>query len=323
MIHERIRHNLEKVQARIARAAERAGRPAGDVRLVAVTKKSSPDCGSRPCWIAGYSDLGENYPQELWKKSEVLADRAAAIRWHLIGHLQTNKVKKTLPLVKMIHAVDSLKLLRLLNDAAAAFVNAPQVCLQVNTSGEESKHGWSAEKITQDCRFNRRLPVDSDRGLDDDGGPGARHGGPRSRLLRPVAGNADALSPEDWPAASGAFDGNVRRLEPAILEGATLVRIGSAIFEGYRLDRGGNPRRRSDPAGAGSTRCASGTRSWASGPVPCGVAVTSPPEKGKANEAIGRMLAETLACRMSQIHLISGRRLGRSGFCWKGSVPAS
>jgi PLP dependent protein len=79
MIHERIRQNLEEVQARIVRAAGRAGRPAGDVRLVAVTKKSSPE------WIkalldCGVFDLGENYPQELWKKSEALADRTAAIR---------------------------------------------------------------------------------------------------------------------------------------------------------------------------------------------------------------------------------------------------
>ena len=65
-------------------------------------------------------DLGENYPQELWKKSDALADRGDSIRWHLIGHLQTNKVKKTLPLVKMIHSVDSLKLLEVLNEAAQA-----------------------------------------------------------------------------------------------------------------------------------------------------------------------------------------------------------
>ena len=161
MIQERIRHNLEEVRRRIALAPTGAGRPAADVRLVAVTKKSSPE------WIralldCGVYDLGENYPQELWRKSEVLADRADAIRWHLIGHLQTNKVKKTLPLVKMIHAVDSLKLLRVLNEAAAALVDPPPVCLQVNTSGEESKHGWSAEEIIEDSESIaacRSIPV--------------------------------------------------------------------------------------------------------------------------------------------------------------------
>ena len=174
MIHDRIRRNLEEVQARIAQAAARAGRSPADVRLVAVTKKSSPE------WIralldCGVFDLGENYPQELWKKSEALADRVDSIRWHLIGHLQTNKVKKTLPLVKMIHSVDSLKLLKVLNEAAQTLASPPSVCLQVNTSGEESKHGWSAEEIVKDCGIDRRLPVDSGCGADDDGGPG-RHG---------------------------------------------------------------------------------------------------------------------------------------------------
>src|SRR5437764_2839601 len=136
----RIRANFEGVRSRIAEAARRSGRSAEAVRLVAVTKRSPPDW-IRPLAACGARDLGENYPQELWRKAEVLSDLGDSVRWHLIGHLQSNKVKKTLPLVRLIHSVDSLKLLRILDESAATLTDPPGVCLQVNTSGEASKHG--------------------------------------------------------------------------------------------------------------------------------------------------------------------------------------
>jgi PLP dependent protein len=230
MIQERIHDNLEEVQARITQAAARAGRPAAEVRLVAVTKKSSPE------WIralldCGVFDLGENYPQELWKKSEVLANRGDAIRWHLIGHLQTNKVKKTLPMVKMIHAVDSLKLLRVLDEAAPTLADPPPVCLQVNTSGEETKHGWTAEAILNDsasiagCRL---IPVVGLMTMAALGGTdeSARSCFARLRETRDMLASKTGLPlPELSMGMSGDF-------ELAILEGATLVRIGTALFEG-------------------------------------------------------------------------------------------
>src|SRR5215471_7342402 len=135
MNDQRIRDNLDQVRSRIEEAARRSGRPADSVRLVAVTKRS-PLEWIRPLVACGARDLGENYPQELWKKTESLADLGDAVRWHLIGHLQSNKVKKTLPMVAMIHAVDSLKLLRILDEAAGSLAAPPAVCLQVNTSGE-------------------------------------------------------------------------------------------------------------------------------------------------------------------------------------------
>jgi PLP dependent protein len=233
MIHERIRHNLDEVQARIALAAGRAGRPAGDVRLVAVTKKSSP------LWIkalldCGVFDLGENYPQELWKKSEVLADRAAAIRWHLIGHLQTNKVKKTLPLVKLIHSVDSLKLLKLLNEAATNSVDPPPVCLQVNTSGEESKHGWSPAQIMEDsdsiagCRSVAIVGLMTMAALEGGSQERARAS---FALLRETRDSLRRKTGLPLPELSMGMSGD---FELAILEGATLVRIGSALFDGLQ-----------------------------------------------------------------------------------------
>ncbi len=227
---ERLKHNLEAVHGRIAAAAERAGRDAASVRLVAVTKRSPPEW-LRPLVALGACDLGENYPQELWRKREALSDLASSIRWHLIGHLQSNKVKKTLPLVAMVHSVDSLGLLRAINDLAAQLPAAPPVCLQVNTSGEASKHGWSAAEILGDAAAIaacRQVPI---AGLMTMAavGTSADAARPSFAALRELR---DALSRETGLALTELSMGMSSDFEPAILEGATLVRVGSAIFEG-------------------------------------------------------------------------------------------
>src|SRR4051794_6484741 len=105
MSRETLERNLASVRDRIADAARRSGREAGDVTLVAVTKRTQPEA-ARALHELGQLDLGENYPQELWAKSEALG--GLPVRWHLIGHLQGNKARRTLPTVRMIHAVDSL-----------------------------------------------------------------------------------------------------------------------------------------------------------------------------------------------------------------------
>ena len=132
MNNDRIRANLEQVLERIGEAARRSGREASSVTLVAVTKRHPPEL-IRPLVEAGVKDLGENYPQELWSKVEELGQIPA--RWHLIGHLQGNKARKTVPMVRMIHAVDSLKLLKTLDTLAESLDDPPPVCLQVNVSG--------------------------------------------------------------------------------------------------------------------------------------------------------------------------------------------
>src|SRR5262249_46470202 len=110
----------------------------------------------------GVSDLGENYPQELWRKVELLTGPPVA--WHLIGHLQSNKARKTLPMVRFVHAVDSLKLLQAL-DALVPSLNLsdpPRVCLQATTSGEVAKHGWAPEAIADDAEgliACRHIPI--------------------------------------------------------------------------------------------------------------------------------------------------------------------
>jgi PLP dependent protein len=225
---DRIRENLTAVQARIADAAGRSGRDRSSVRLVAVTKRNDPG-PIRALVAAGARDLGENYPQELWAKVEALAD--LAVRWHLIGHLQGNKVKKTLPMVRMIHAVDSLKLLRTLDDLAADLSDPPSVCLQVNASGEESKHGWDPDELPTDAdaiAACRRIPI---VGLMTIAGYGtsndeARPTFARLRELRDHLRSATGLAlPELSMGMSGDY-------EAAIEEGATFVRVGSALFEG-------------------------------------------------------------------------------------------
>lgn len=227
---ERIRENLRQVEARIAEAARRSGRPADSVRLVAVTKRSPPEW-IRPLVACGARDLGENYPQELWSKAEALADLGGGIRWHLIGHLQSNKVKKTLPMVSMIHAVDSLKLLRILDEAAGSMANPPPVCLQVNTSGEPSKHGWDPEGIMADAETIaacRSIPV---AGLMTMAALGTTAETARGSFvgLRELRGRLQKRTGLPLDELSMGMSND---FETAIEEGATLVRVGSALFEG-------------------------------------------------------------------------------------------
>lgn len=227
---ERIRQNLETVHRLIAEAARRSGRSADAVRLVAVTKKSPPEA-IRAVVTCGARDLGENYPQELWSKIEALADLDATVRWHLIGHLQTNKVKKTLPKVRMIHSVDSLNLLRVLDRSALEMSDPPAVCLQVNTSGEASKHGWTTEQILSDaasiaaCRTITIVGLMTMAAM----GTAAEEARPSFVRLRELR---DALRLRtDLPLVELSM-GMSNDFEVAIEEGATLVRVGSALFEG-------------------------------------------------------------------------------------------
>lgn len=225
---DRLQQNLETVRGRIAESARRSGREPGSVTLVAVTKRQ-PLEWVRPLAELGVQDLGENYPQELWRRAEELA--GLSVRWHLIGHLQGNKAARTFPLVRMIHAVDSLKLLRVLDALADGVVDPPAVCLQVNTSGEPAKHGWSAEAIVADSQAIagcRRIPI---VGLMTMAalGTSAESARPSFALLRSVRDDLRTRTGLALPHLSMGMSGDY---EGAIAEGATLVRIGSALFEG-------------------------------------------------------------------------------------------
>jgi PLP dependent protein len=228
MHRERLRENLRSVQGRIADAARRAGRDPSAVTLVAVTKRNPPEL-IRPLVEAGARVLGENYPQELWKKAEALAD--SPVSWHLIGHLQTNKARKTLPMIRMVHAVDSLRLLRSLDAMAAELPDPPSVCLQVNTSDEASKHGWSPLEIPGDAdaiAACRHIPIVGlmTMAAYDSPPEAARASFVRLRAVRDLLRARTGLALDQLSMGmSGDF-------EEAVEEGATLVRVGSALFEG-------------------------------------------------------------------------------------------
>lgn len=223
----RIADNVAQVRGRIADAAIRSGRTANQVTLVAVTKYVLADA-VRPLVAAGCLDLGESRPQQLWDKAAALAD--LPVRWHLIGHLQRNKVRRTLPLVSMAHSIDSPRLLAAIDEEATRPI---PVLLEVNVSGESAKHGFAPEQVEPflaELASYRNIAV---RGLmcmaGLEGGPDdARREFAALRQLR------DRLRPHCPPNVtldelSMGMSGDY---EIAIEEGATLVRVGSALFEG-------------------------------------------------------------------------------------------
>jgi hypothetical protein len=220
-----IAENVAQVRRRIADAAARSGRSADAVRLVAVTKYVSADV-ARPLVAAGCVDFGESRPQQLWEKAARLAD--LPIRWHLIGSLQRNKVHRTLPLVAMVHSVDSPRLLAAIDEEHLPPV---PVLLEVHISGEATKHGFLPDEIepflavAADCRHV------SIRGLM---GMASLEGGPDAARrefagLREVRDRLQANCPSGVTLDELSM-GMSHDLEVAISEGATLLRVGTAIF---------------------------------------------------------------------------------------------
>jgi pyridoxal phosphate enzyme (YggS family) len=229
--------NLRRVQERIAKAAESAGRSPSDITLVGVTKYVGID-EARELVAAGCRDLGESRPQELWKKAEDLSSRpgsADAIRWHLIGHLQRNKIRRTLALVMLIHSVDSERLLAAINEAHAETVNAGapiNVLLEVNTSGESAKHGLAPDDVEPLLAAAPDYPQVAIRGLMtmaalEGGLDVAAH---NFASLRELRDRLKSNSP-DCVQLNELSMGMSDDFEVAIREGATIVRIGSALWE--------------------------------------------------------------------------------------------
>lgn len=218
---------LGEVKARIAAAELAAGREPGSVRLVAVSK-THPASAVREAYAAGQRDFGENYVQELLQKAEELGD-LAELRWHLIGHLQRNKVKQVAPLVSTLHTVDSLELARELDKrlAASAKAGTLSVLVEVSIAGEAQKHGLAPENLEELLQGIEGLPRLALRGLMcvppfTEDPAGARPHFERLAELRQAHGGALRL-----PELSM---GMTHDLEQAVAAGATLVRVGTAIF---------------------------------------------------------------------------------------------
>jgi hypothetical protein len=226
-----IRERSDALVTRLGRAAEAAGRDPRGFRVVAVTKGFGVDV-VRTAVQAGLTALGENRVQEA-------ADKVAAapgIEWHLVGHLQSNKARAALALFGTIHSVDSVELLRRIDRIAAEEGRRPAMLLQVNVSGEASKAGFdpawfhpAAERHADLVAACRELTAARLAGLMTIGPAGTDHAEQRAlfaglRVLR------DRLANEIGGALPELSMGMTADAEAAVAEGATMVRIGTAIF---------------------------------------------------------------------------------------------
>lgn len=223
-----MRDRIESVKARMRAAAVAAGRDPGTVRLVAVSKTHPAD-RVREAAAAGAAVFGENYIQEARQKIEALAD--LDVSWHFIGHLQRNKAKYAVPLFDLIHSVDSLRLAAELDRQAARCGKVQEILVQVNISGEETKSGVEEAGCLELVRSIAALAHLRVRGLMTmppffDQPDRAR---PFFAALRRLSERirSDALPGVGMSELSMGMTGD---FEAAVAEGATLVRIGTAIF---------------------------------------------------------------------------------------------
>jgi hypothetical protein len=223
---------LAQVRERIAAAQERSGRMGEAVTIVAVTK-THPAAAAREALAAGISDLAENRVQDLETKVEELAGARAT--WHLIGHLQRNKVRRALPLFDLLHALDSVRLAESLSDAAARDGAAVQALVQVNTSGEQAKGGFSPDETVEAIGQMAELPAIQLQGLmtmapfvDDERILRATFAGAR-RLFDEVARQVPSFLPVHLSMGMSSD------YEIAVEEGSTLVRLGTVLFGAREL----------------------------------------------------------------------------------------
>lgn len=212
-------------------AAVRAGAPA-PVQLIAVSKTRSAE-EVRALYDLGQRAFGENYPQELREKAPLLPDDIA---WHFIGHLQRSNVKHVVPLVRLIHGVDSTRLLDEIDKRAAASGSVQEVLLQVHIAQEETKHGFSSEEVREvlcgPIPPPERWPHVRIRGLmgmatntEDPEQVRAEFNGLAS-LFRAL-GSQDWMAPDQFTVLSMGMSGDAHI---AVACGSTMVRIGSALF---------------------------------------------------------------------------------------------
>jgi pyridoxal phosphate enzyme (YggS family) len=222
---EQIAENLERVRTQIANAASKRGRSADDIELVAISKTHEAE-KVRAAFDAGQQLFGESRVQEARAKIPLLPSTA---RWHFVGRLQKNKIRHALPLFELFHSVDSLDLARDMNRIAEEEGLHPRVLLEVNVAGEGSKIGFAPDALRAELEALLALPRLTIEGL---------------MTIPPLAPEAEASRPhfvalrELRDQFAGQFNVNLPQLSMgmsgdflvAIEEGATLVRVGTAIF---------------------------------------------------------------------------------------------
>jgi pyridoxal phosphate enzyme (YggS family) len=223
-----ISRRLTEVRERIAAAARSAGRDPSTVRLVAVSKTFPVDA-VREAWLAGQREFGENRVQEGLQKIAASAD--LEIRWHLLGHLQTNKARKAGPAFSVIQSVDSIELLQRLDRAAVEAGSAAELLVQVDLASEATKFGAPADEARRILEAASRCEAARVTGLMTlppvpDTPEDAR---PWFRQLRELRDRwqADGVPATMLAELSMGMSGD---FEVAVQEGATIVRVGTAIF---------------------------------------------------------------------------------------------
>lgn len=219
--------NIQQVQERIARACAEAQRDVQSVTLLAVSK-TFPSDTVREAAACGLRRFGENYVQEAIEKIQSLEDLREQLEWHLIGPLQSNKTRVVAEHFDWVHSVDRLKIAERLSAQRSAHLPPLQLCLQVNISGEESKSGLAPALVREVAHQVAALPHVKLRGLMAIPEPAADPDAQRHphRALRELM---DTLN-RDGLALDTLSMGMTADLEAAILEGATIVRVGTAIF---------------------------------------------------------------------------------------------
>lgn len=222
-----IADNLLRIQERMAGACERSGRKPTDVELLAVSK-TFPVEVIQEAVDAGQTLFGENKVQELLAKQPALPSR---LRWHIIGHLQSNKVRKCLPLVQAIHSVESLDLAQDINRIGGELGLFPKVYLEVNVAAESTKHGFKPEALKHHLDALYKLDRLEIQGLMCI--PPFEANVEQCRryfvFLRELRDGLEKLGGAPLPKLSMGMSHD---FEVAIEEGSTIVRVGSAIFGG-------------------------------------------------------------------------------------------
>ncbi len=222
-----IRENLDRVRERVAAAAARAGRDPAAITIVAVTKTHGPEVVTAAI-EAGIADVGENKVQEFLAKAPGVK---LPCRWHLVGHLQTNKVAKVIGRFALVQSVDSQRLAEHLSATGARAGVASDILLEVNTSGEESKYGLPPDGTSGACAEIAKLPNIRIRGLmtvgplvDDAAAVGAAFA--RLRRLKEEIEAARIANVSMEHLSMGMTDD----FEIAIAEGSTMIRLGRVLF---------------------------------------------------------------------------------------------
>jgi pyridoxal phosphate enzyme (YggS family) len=227
---ELIAANVAHIRECIAAAAQAAARDPAEIKLVAVSKYV--DVATAALLVgAGCRSLGEARPQQLWKKAA--APELAGVDWHLIGRLQRNKIRRTLPLASLIHSVDSERLLAAIDEDAASLGLTSRVLLEVNCSGDATKQGFTAEQVRALLPTIQNYAHLKVGGLMTmaalDGNDAVAHA--NFAALRTLRDELARQSPPNvnLQELSMGMSGD---FEIAIAEGATIVRVGSSLFEG-------------------------------------------------------------------------------------------